>query len=195
MTSDPASAYKSTQIETASQGQILLMLYDGAIQRMKQARDALEKENYEVSHSKLVKAQDIVTELMATLDMDIGGEIAENLYNLYDYILHNLVQANVQKEADLVAEVIPVMGELYGAWQEIINKKGMTIEKARSQVSQNIKPADKSESNQQSSETPESIPKKSSNKSQGDPRRSDTDGSSGSTSAEDSPYGNISIQG
>lgn len=191
--SDPASAYKTTQIETASQGQILLMLYDGAIQRMNQAREALEEENYQVSHSKLVEAQDIITELMATLDMEVGGELAENLYNLYDYILHNLVQANVKKSPELVDEVIPVIEELYGAWEEIINQKGMTIEKARSQVSQPVQPAEGTQSDQQSPGTAESSEDSSRPKAQ--ETESETDSSSPSTSVEDSPYGNISIQG
>ncbi len=192
MASDPASAYKSTQIETASQGQILLMLYDGAIQRMKQARDALEEEDYQESHSKLVKVQDIVTELMATLDMEVGGEIARNLHDIYDYVLHNLVQANVQKDPELVDEVLPVMEDLHEAWKKVINQKGMTVEKARSQVSQSVSPEDQSEQEAaEGSSAPRQTPEDT-NQSPAD--ESDSDDSS-PPSLEDTPYGNISIQG
>ncbi|MGM0380444.1 MAG: flagellar export chaperone FliS [bacterium] len=192
MASDPASAYKSTQIETASQGQILLMLYDGAIKRMKQARDALENENYQRSHSKLVNVQDIVTELMATLDMEVGGEIAENLHNLYDYVLHNLVQANVKKDPELVDEVIPVMQQLHEAWSEIINEEGMTVQKARSQVSQSVQSSSAGQAKQQNS-----APANSNDESKPAPNKDkgDSADSSSSTSIEDTPYGNISIQG
>ncbi len=195
MASDPASAYKSTQIETASQGQILLMLYEGAIKRMKQARDALANENYQRSHSKLIKVQDIVTELMATLDMEVGGELAQNLHDLYDYILHNLVQANVQKDPQLVDEVLPIMKELHEAWEEIINQKGMTVEKARSQVSQSVSQSSQSNQSQNlSASRPSPDQNNTAKQESSSENKSDSEDSS-PPSLEDTPYGNISIQG
>ncbi|MFB6356600.1 MAG: flagellar export chaperone FliS [bacterium] len=133
MGSDPHSAYKSTQVETAAPEQILLMLYEGAIKYMKQAKEALEDNNHQLSHEKLLKAQDIVTELMASLDMEIGGEIAQDLHLIYDYVLNNLVEANVEKSPRKVQQVIPIMENLYDSWDEIINEQGMTLEKAREQ--------------------------------------------------------------
>lgn len=136
MSSDPYSTYKSTQIETSSQEQILLMLYDGCIKYTRQAKQALREGDNKTSHDKLIQAQDIVTELMSTLDMDVGGEIAEELYRLYDFVLHNMIQANVEKDPERLDDVIPVLEELNEAWDEIINEKGMTIDKARRTVSQ-----------------------------------------------------------
>lgn len=153
MSSDPHSTYKSTQIETASQEQILLMLYEGLLKFTRQAREALEEENYEKAHNKLLRSQDIVTELMSTLDMDIGGEIAEELYRLYDFVLHNLIQANVEKDPSRVDDVIPVLEELNEAWNEVINEKGMTVEKAREQLGMSASSGD-SDDQSESNEAP-----------------------------------------
>jgi flagellar protein FliS len=136
MGSNPYNAYKNTQIKTASREQILLMLYDGAIKYMKQGRDALNDENHELAHDKLIQAQDIVTELMASLDMDVGGDVAEDLYSLYDFILHNLVQANVDKNSHRVTEALDVMEDLNDAWETVINERGMTYEKAKQEYEQ-----------------------------------------------------------
>ncbi len=181
MASDPHSAYKSTQIETASREQILLMLYDGAIKFMEQARDAMEEGNHERSHRKLIRAQDIVTELMASLDMDLGGEVAEDLYDLYDYVLHNLVQANVEKDADRLQEVIPVMQQLHETWDEIINQQGMTVQKARQQ--------------QNGADPPGDSPEEAETATDPDDGTTDTDPDSPSSSMGDATYGNLSFQG
>lgn len=136
MGSDPYSTYKSTQIETASQEKILLMLYDGCIKYTRQAKHAMLEEEYQDSHEKLIQAQDIVTELMSSLDMDVGGEVAQELYQLYDFCLHNLIQANVEKDSSRIEDVLAVLEELKETWDEVINEKGMTLEKARRQIGQ-----------------------------------------------------------
>jgi flagellar protein FliS len=135
MDSDPYSTYKSTQIETASKEKILLMLYEGLIKYVRQAKNALENDKSQMAHDKLLQSQEIVTELISTLDMDVGGEIAEELYSLYDYMLHNLIQANVENDPSRLEDILPVIEELNEAWDEVINEKGMTLEKARRKVS------------------------------------------------------------
>lgn len=142
MGSDPYSTYKSTQIETASQEKILLMLYDGCIKYSRQAKHAMEDEEYQTSHEKLIQAQDIVTELMSSLDMDVGGDVAQELYQLYDFCLHNLIQANVEKDSTRIEDVLSVLEELKETWDEVINEKGMTLEKARRQLGQTPNSAD-----------------------------------------------------
>ncbi len=180
MASDPTEVYKSTQIETASREQILLMLYDGAIRFMRQAREAMKEEDYQVSHNKLIKSQDIVTELMASLEIDIMGDVGKQLYNLYDYILHNLVQANVDKDVKKIDAAVSIMQELQEAWDEIINEKGMTYEKAKAQSDHDkLEKVSEKASNLQSSSQPQKSPDKSSSTSQ----------------LEDTPYGDLSVQG
>lgn len=180
MGSNPYNAYKSTQIKTASREQILLMLYDGAIKFMKQAKKALENNQNELAHEKLLKSQDIVTELMASLDMDVGGEIADQLYSLYDFTLHNLVQANVEKNPQRVDQALSVMTDLHEAWDTVINEQGMTYEKAK----------------QDHQETNKNTLKENSKPRPNTDSSSDSSQSKSSSSTSDGvTYGDLSIQG
>lgn len=191
MGSNPYNAYKNTQIKTASREQILLMLYDGAIRFMKQGKKALKQENHELAHDKLLKSQDIITELMASLDMDIGGEIAEDLYSLYDFILHNLVQANVEKNAKRVDQAMDVMSDLNEAWDTIINEQGMTYEKAKQQHQQTSK-----NTLQNQGSPPPTMNQKNAGEGQS-PSSSSSEGQSDGTKSapDDLTYGDLSIQG
>lgn len=185
MGSNPYDAYKSTQIKTASKEQILLMLYEGAIKFMKQGQQALKKGENELAHQKLLKSQDIVTELMASLDMDIGGDIAEELYSLYDYTLHNLVQANVEKNPNRVRNALNVMEDLNDAWNTIINEQEMTFEKAQKEHKQKNKETLK----QDNKSAPSTNNNSSSNSSSSSSKQSSPSSTGGVT------YGDLSIQG
>lgn len=110
--------YKRAQIETATPEQLLLMLYDGAIKYLTVAKEALGENNYQVSHQQILKAEAIVLELMSVLDMDVGGELALNLYNLYDFMYRHLIQANLQKSTTHLDDVMALLHQLRGAWQE-----------------------------------------------------------------------------
>ncbi len=116
------NTYKQTQIQTASKEKLLLMAYEGAIKFLKAAQEALPKKDYETVNKYLQKAQDIVVELMLSLDMEAGGEIAKNLWNLYDYMYFRLVQANVKKDNDMIEEVKQMLESLYETWKEAIKK-------------------------------------------------------------------------
>ncbi|MFN3245729.1 MAG: flagellar export chaperone FliS, partial [Leptonema sp. (in: bacteria)] len=75
--------YKDTEIQTADQGKLILMLYDGAIRFLNIAIDNMDYRKYDIVNNNIIKAQDIITELMLSLNMDQGGEIAKNLFNIY----------------------------------------------------------------------------------------------------------------
>ncbi|ADL11807.1 flagellar export chaperone FliS [Acetohalobium arabaticum] len=122
MTNNPYQKYKNTQVETASQEKLLLMLYDGAIKFLKQAIKGVEENDYEAANNYLVRTQDIIHELMATLDMEKGGEIARNLESLYDYMNRRLIEANVNKDIEPMEEVRDMLAELRETWQEAIKK-------------------------------------------------------------------------
>ena len=89
--------YQKTQVETASSEKILIMLYDGAIQFLNKAKVSIEQKSIEESHNNIIGAQRIINEFMNTLDFKIGGEVAKNLYSLYDYLNYRLIQANLKK--------------------------------------------------------------------------------------------------
>lgn len=134
MADDALEAYQQTKVQTTPQEQVLLKLYDGAIEYMNKAIDELEAENPAQAHDHLIRVQKIVTELMATLDMEVGGEIAQDLFDLYEYVMDQLIQANLDKDPQPVRQALPIMEELNEAWIEVIEEQGMTIEKARKEV-------------------------------------------------------------
>lgn len=114
--------YKNSIVETASPGRLLLMLYDAGIRNLDGARQAIDENNVQEAHKCLLRAQEIVVELMSTLNMDY--DIAKNLYNLYEYFYRQLVQANIGKNAELVDEVRDFMAELRDTWREAIRGTG-----------------------------------------------------------------------
>lgn len=130
MSVNPYQKYKTAQYSTASPEQLLLMLYEGAIKYARQAQKDMEERNVEAANNKLKKTEDIISELMISLNMDEGGEIAQNLYNLYDYMNRRLIQANIRKDPGLVDEVINLLTSLKESWEEAIGR-------VRSQVIQN----------------------------------------------------------
>lgn len=117
------NAYKQTSVKTASQGKLIVMLYDEAIKQMDIAEKELVKDrmHYDAIHNALSKTQDDITELMASLDFEKGGDIARNLFNLYMYFNRQLVDANIQKDVKPLKEVRSFMVELRGAWAAIEN--------------------------------------------------------------------------
>ncbi|WP_018249177.1 flagellar export chaperone FliS [Orenia marismortui] len=114
--------YKKSQYETASQEQLLIMLYNGAIKFGNQAKKAMEEGKIDLANNKLKRTQAIINELIVTLDMDKGGEIAQNLYSLYEYMNRRLVQSNIRKEPKIVDEVISLLEDLKESWMEVIKK-------------------------------------------------------------------------
>lgn len=120
MSNNPYQQYKQTQYETASQEQLLIMLYNGAIKFSQQAKQALEEENVEESNEKLKRVQAIINELMVTLDMEQGGEIADNLYSLYEYMNRRLIQANIRNDPELVQEVLEMLKDLKDGWEQAL---------------------------------------------------------------------------
>ena len=110
--------YKNTQIETANQEKLLIMMYNGAIKFAKQAIKGIEINDYELTNNTLTRTQAIIIELQATLDHNTGGEISENLDALYDYMKRRLAQANVNKDKEPINEVIDMLKELKSTWIE-----------------------------------------------------------------------------
>jgi len=117
--------YSQVQIRTANKGKLIVMLYQGAIRHMKKAIMQLEERDIEAKGKSLIKAQDIVLELLYALDPDMlkeGDELAQNLQRLYLYCYRQLVQANIQMDAKLIEEVISLLDNLLGAWEQVISQ-------------------------------------------------------------------------
>lgn len=112
--------YQKNHVETASQEKILILLYDGAIQFLNKAKLALEENRPEDVHNNIVGCENIIMEFMGTLDMEIGGELAENLYRLYEYLYNTLVMANIKKDIDKINEVLKHLMGLRETWLKAI---------------------------------------------------------------------------
>lgn len=95
------------------------MLFDGAIRFANQGRQAIAEQDMEQANVKLLRAQDIVTELMISLDLD-QGEIAENLYQLYSFIYELLVEANIKKDVNLIDQAVRFLTELRDTWRQVV---------------------------------------------------------------------------
>lgn len=117
---NPYQNYRRTQVETADQATLLLMLYSGALKFLKTARQAIEDDHIEEANHQLGRAQDILCELMGSLNPDVP-EISSNLFQLYEYMHYQLVQANIKKDTALVEEVEKMLKSLLDAWQAAIN--------------------------------------------------------------------------
>lgn len=128
MRSNPANAYKQAGVKTAGQGKLIIMLYDECLKQVKLAYQLLEAKKqtqYDKVNTALIKAQDIVTELMVSLDMEKGGPVAQNLFSLYTYFNKKLLEANLNKDDKPLAEIQPHMQELREAWVSISKQSGM----------------------------------------------------------------------
>lgn len=114
-----SQAYGGAQVSTAPQKKLILMLYDGAIQNLMSAQRALEIKDLQTAHQKILKGQLIIEELMVTLNFEAGGDIAQNLYKLYEYFHWSLVQANIKKDKDQIAGVQQYLEELRESWHQL----------------------------------------------------------------------------
>jgi len=122
-----ARTYRANAVLTASPGQLVLMLYDGALNALAIARDAFDRppedaRRIEIINQQLLKAQAILSELQGGLNMEAGGEFARTMSRLYDYHYRRLVEANMRKQVAPVIEVERLLHELRGAWAEMLNK-------------------------------------------------------------------------
>lgn len=118
---NPYDQYRRIATETADPVELVLMLYRGAIRNLEVAEAALERRDTSQAHQSLVKTQDIVAELMGTLNLD-AGEVAYSLHSLYDYMQRRLLVANLRKDAAPVAEVRGMLTELLETWEELARR-------------------------------------------------------------------------
>lgn len=118
--STTASTYRTQQIMTASPEELTLMLYNGAIRFVNESIQSLEAGNLEKAHNANLRAQNIVREFMATLDLRYG--IAKNLLSLYDYIEYCLIQGNILKDKSQLEQARSMLQELRDAWVEAMKQ-------------------------------------------------------------------------
>ncbi|QGG47503.1 flagellar export chaperone FliS [Heliorestis convoluta] len=114
----PASTYQTQQVLTRPKEELPLLLYGGAIRFINQSIQAIEKGNQQEAHNSNLRAQDIVTELRSTLDMNI--EVSKSLSALYEYIQYRLVQGNIQKDIAQLEEARTMFEEMRDTWAQAV---------------------------------------------------------------------------
>ena len=113
------AAYRESSILTAPPERLVVMLYDGARRFLYQAAIAMREERHAESDARLRRAELIIEELLATLDLEAGGEIAANLQGLYVFFLRHLSEARGERDADKLDWVNAQLGELRESWAKI----------------------------------------------------------------------------
>ncbi|MDQ0218399.1 flagellar export chaperone FliS [Peribacillus cavernae] len=117
-TGNPYQAYQQNSVNTASPGELTLMLYNGCLKFLSQAKKAIETGSIEERNKNIQKAQNIIQELMVTLNMDIA--VSKDLLSLYDYLYRRLVEANLQNDETIIEEVEGFVAEFRDTWKEVV---------------------------------------------------------------------------
>lgn len=125
--------YLKTQVTTTSPADVVIMLYDGAIKCLRQAKDEIVAKNYARKGILITRALDIIAELDGCLNIEKGGELAENLHNLYFVCNTKLLRANIDLDVAMVDDVVKTLTELKSAFEEI--KQQMPTEDQGSSMS------------------------------------------------------------
>jgi flagellar secretion chaperone FliS len=115
---NPYQQYQNNSVNTASPGELTLMLYNGCLKFINLAKKAMEDKNSEVKNINIQKAQNIVNELMVTLNMDV--KVSKNLQSLYDYLNRRLMEANIRNDVSILNEVEEFMTEFRDTWKQVI---------------------------------------------------------------------------
>ncbi|MDR1377005.1 MAG: flagellar export chaperone FliS [Synergistaceae bacterium] len=120
-------SYQSTQISTATKEQLLLITYDIGIRSCRIAETALNTEDgkaqdFDLAHREILRAQEVIRELMVTLNTEKGGEMAQNLMRLYDFMYQQLVEANIKKDPKNIHTVTTMLEDLKETWEEALMK-------------------------------------------------------------------------
>ncbi len=123
MYSNAARAYFNTKVTTTSQEEIVVLLYEAAIKYLEQAKVKIDENDYQEKGNLISRTLDILAELDASLNAERGGELAQNLHNMYFFCQTRLVMANMKMDKEMIDMVISMLKNVGSAFAEIINSK------------------------------------------------------------------------
>lgn len=112
-------AYRTAEIETISQRELIVKMYQGMERFIVQAQMAMHNKKLEAAHENCQKVKAILVELISTLNFEQGGDIAQQLRELYAFFLVTVVEANLRKDPAKLASILPIIAELRTAWEQI----------------------------------------------------------------------------
>ena len=113
-----SNAYRESSVMTASPEQLVVMLYDGAVRFLRQAEGAMDSAQWVQASERLQRAEAILDELLATLNMD-AGEVATRLQAIYAFCRRSLIEARLERSTVKVGHVIRLMADLREAWSQV----------------------------------------------------------------------------
>ncbi|MYL54012.1 flagellar export chaperone FliS [Pontibacillus yanchengensis] len=120
MSTQAYQAYQSNSVQTASPGELTLMLYNGCLKFIKLAKRGIEEKDYELKNTNIQKAQRIIQELMVTMNPEY--DIANDVMPLYEYINHRLMEANLHNDTTILNEASELVTEFRDTWKEVVRQ-------------------------------------------------------------------------
>ena len=111
-------AYQQNSVTQSSPGELTLMLYNGCLKFLNQAKKGIEAKDIEMKNTNIQKAQNILRELMVTLDMSVP--VSASMFSLYEYMINRLIEANIKNNTEIVDEVIGYTAEFRDTWKQVI---------------------------------------------------------------------------
>jgi flagellar secretion chaperone FliS len=115
------AAYKQQSVLTATRGQLVVMLYDGCLRFLNQAAYAMREGQLGESERRLKRAEAIIDELLATLDLERGGVVASRLQGIYVFCTRHLIEARAERDPEMIEKVAELLAELRDAWAQVAN--------------------------------------------------------------------------
>ena len=125
MNNNMANAYQRNAIMTATPAELTLMLYEGAIKFCNIAIVAIEKKDIEKANANIKKAQAIINELRVTLDHKYS--VWEDFERVYDYIARRLLEANLQKDIEIIEDALKYIRDMRDTWKEVMRANKMYV--------------------------------------------------------------------
>jgi flagellar protein FliS len=122
MTEAAENPYLRDAVLTATQEQLHLMLYDGAIRFARQARDALQAKDFARSYDRLTRAQNIISEMQSALNYDVNPELCQRVASIYGFLYRKLVDANVHRDIQAVDDALRILVVERETWQILVDK-------------------------------------------------------------------------
>jgi flagellar secretion chaperone FliS len=116
--SNPYQSYQQNSVNTASPGELTLMLYNGCLKFINLAKQAIQAKDIQTKNTNILKAQKIIKELMVTLNLDL--EISNNMMSLYDYVNRRLIEANIKNDTVILEEVEGLITDFRDTWKQVI---------------------------------------------------------------------------
>lgn len=117
--SNSRTAYQRASTLTASQEQLIVILYDGARRFLSQASTAMANHDVPTAHNRLRSAERIILHLQSSIDFERGGDLSLNLDSIYAFCLRHLNTARIKQDPQAVDQVSDLLGTLRDAWAEI----------------------------------------------------------------------------